>query len=102
MSKLNSRFSHLRINIGNEELRNGDNKIKKIPSRDSNTFRIQSPKNLNTFTNRQIQVVYTSPPTAKKDNNNLAEINQQYIKLISGYHNFGYQFFYVTKSGPKY
>lgn len=70
MSKLNSRFSHLRINIGNEELRNGDNKIKKIPSRDSNTFRIQSPKNLNTFTNRQIQVVYTSPPTAKKDNNN--------------------------------
>lgn len=67
MSKFNSRFSHLRINIGNEELRNTAEKPKTNLFRDANTYRIQSPKNISTLTNRPVQIIYTSPLTTEKN-----------------------------------
>ena len=70
MSKFNSRFSHLRINVGTDEQRNTAEKPKTNYFRDSNTLRIQSPKNLNTLTNRPVPVIYSSPMTAKNESKN--------------------------------
>lgn len=67
MSKFNSRFSHLRINIGNDDVRNMTEKQKSNLFRDANTYRVQSPKNIYTLTNRPVQVNYTSPMTTKNE-----------------------------------
>ena len=40
-----------------------------------------------------LKAVYKEQVTAGKFDSDY--LNQQYIKLISGYHNFGYQFFYA-------
>jgi len=82
MSKMNSRFSHLRINVGSEEIRYNTEKSKINNFRDSNSLRILSPKNSNTLTNRPVQVVHTSPMRVKNDNqknflvNNFTRENQ--------------------------
>ncbi len=75
MSKLNSRFSHLRINVNTEDIRNTSEKPKTNYFRDPNTYRIQSPKNINTMMNKPVQLVYTSPMTAKNENKNYAVNN---------------------------
>jgi len=79
---MNSRFSHLRINVGSEEIRYNTEKSKINNFRDSNSLRILSPKNSNTLTNRPVQVVHTSPMRVKNDNqknflvNNFTRENQ--------------------------
>jgi len=75
MSKVSSRFSHLRINVPSDEIQNTAEKPKTNLFRDANTFRIQSPKNLHTLTNRPVQMIYTSPMTAKNENKNLIVSN---------------------------
>lgn len=72
MSKLNSRFSHLRINTGNDEYRKVDNntKQKQRTINEINTFRIQSPKNIDMMFNKPIKISLTSPLTTKNENNN--------------------------------
>jgi len=68
MSKFNTRFSHLRINTG-EDL-SITQKQKANLLRNENTFRLQSPKVMGnaTLTNRPVQVLYTSPTTTKNEN----------------------------------
>jgi len=72
MSKLNSRFSHLKINTGSEEYRKSDNssKNKQKPINDINTFRIQSPKNIDLLNYKPLKISLTTPLTAKNENNN--------------------------------
>lgn len=71
MSKLNSRFSHLRINTGNDEYRKADNssKTKQKQINEINTFRIQSPKNIDMMFNKQLKISLNSPVTTKNENN---------------------------------
>jgi hypothetical protein len=68
MSKFNTRFSHLRINTG-EDLSIAQ-KQKSNLLLNENTFRLHSPKVMGNFalTNRPVQVLYTSPITSKNDN----------------------------------
>jgi hypothetical protein len=75
MSKFNTRFSQLRINVGSEEIRNTAEKPKTNHFRDPNSLRIQSPKNLNTLLNRPVQVIYASPMTSKNENKNFLMSN---------------------------
>ena len=72
MSKINTRFSHLRINTGNDEYRKVDNnsKTKQKQINDINTFRIQSPKNIDMMFNRPLKISLTSPLTTKNENKN--------------------------------
>jgi hypothetical protein len=72
MSKLNSRFSHLRINTGNDDFRKVDNnsKAKQKQINEINTFRIQSPKNIDMMFNKPLKISLTSPLTTKNENNN--------------------------------
>lgn len=80
MSKLYSRFSHLRINTGTEEYRNSNNsKNKQKPPSEINTFRIQSPKNIELLFSKNTKISLTSPLTAKNDNNK----NRQFLGNIS-------------------
>lgn len=72
MSKLNTKFSHLRINTSNEDYRKTENqsKNKQKPINEINTFRIQSPKNIDIMYNKPLKISLTSPLTAKNENNN--------------------------------
>ena len=69
MSKFNTKFSHLRINTGEDLSMTQKQKANNI-IRNENTFRLQSPKIMgNTvLTNRPVQVLYTSPTSTKNQN----------------------------------
>ncbi len=71
MSKVNSKFSHLRINTNNEDYlkTENQNKNRQKPNNEINTFRIQSPKNIDILYNKPLKISLTSPLTAKNDNN---------------------------------
>lgn len=112
MSKFNTRFSHLRINTGEDLSLTQKQKANNLLRNDNNNFRLQSPKiigghggntNNGNLTNRPVQVLYTSPTTTKNENgknmmNNYLSAGQGNHTQKNNQHSSGYLYTVAGKT----